>query len=82
MEIGSTLTEAFARAYACAPVYIFGGIVALNREVDGRTAEQLQDIFLEIVIAPSISPEALDILGKKKNLRHLEIHLDAPAAGE
>ncbi len=80
--IGPTLAEAFARAYACDPVSIFGGIVALNREVDGRTAEQLQDIFLEIVIAPSFSPEALDILGKKKNLRLLAIPLDAPAAGE
>jgi phosphoribosylaminoimidazolecarboxamide formyltransferase/IMP cyclohydrolase len=79
---GATLAEAFTKAYASDPVSIFGGIVALNREVDGETAEQLQEIFLEIVIAPSFSPEALELLTKKKNLRLLALPLDAPPAGE
>ena len=80
--VGATLAEAFAKAYACDPVSIFGGIVALNREVDLETAEQLHEIFLEIVIAPSFSESALELLTKKKNLRLLSIPLDTPTAGE
>ena len=80
--VGATLAEAFARAYASDPVSIFGGIVALNRTVDLETAEQLHEIFLEIVIAPSFSQEALELLTKKKNLRLLAIPLDAPAPRE
>lgn len=80
--VGASLTEAFAKAYAADPVSIFGGIVALNREVDLATAQQLQEIFLEIVIAPGFSPEALQLLTKKKNLRLLEIPLEAPSNGE
>lgn len=79
---GSTLAEAFARAYASDPVSIFGGIVALNREVDLETAKQLEEIFLEVVIARSFAPEALEVLTKKKNLRLLAIPLEAPLAGE
>jgi phosphoribosylaminoimidazolecarboxamide formyltransferase/IMP cyclohydrolase len=76
------LAEAFTKAYACDPVSIFGGIVALNREVDLETAEQLHEIFLEIVIAPAFSAAALELLAKKKNLRLLRIPLDAPTPGE
>lgn len=56
---------------------IFGGIVALNREVDKQTAEVLHTIFLEIVIAPSFSQEALDVLTAKKNLRLLTLDVEA-----
>ena len=56
--------------------------MALNRTVDLETAEQLHEIFLEIVIAPSFSQEALELLTKKKNLRLLAIPLDAPAPRE
>ena len=55
------------------PVSIFGGIVALNREVDEDTAEQLAEIFLEVIIAPSFSQEALEILEDKQNLRLLAL---------
>lgn len=68
-----TLSEAFQAAYQSDPVSIFGGIVAANREIDKDTAEQISKIFLEIVIAPSFSKEALEILTKKKNLRLLEL---------
>lgn len=68
---GSTLTEAYQRCHDADPVSIFGGIVALNRVVDGATAELLASIFLDVILAPSFSPEALAILGKKKNLRLL-----------
>ncbi|GAA0503748.1 bifunctional phosphoribosylaminoimidazolecarboxamide formyltransferase/IMP cyclohydrolase [Salinibacillus aidingensis] len=68
---GETLDEAWKRAYEADPVSIFGGIVALNRNVDERVAKQLSEIFLEIILAPSFSEEALSILQKKKNIRLL-----------
>ncbi|WP_018932352.1 bifunctional phosphoribosylaminoimidazolecarboxamide formyltransferase/IMP cyclohydrolase [Gracilibacillus lacisalsi] len=70
--IGDSISGAFKKAYAGDPVSIFGGIVALNREVDEATANQLKEIFLEIVIAPSFSEKALEILTVKKNIRLLE----------
>ncbi|WP_019776921.1 bifunctional phosphoribosylaminoimidazolecarboxamide formyltransferase/IMP cyclohydrolase, partial [Streptococcus sobrinus] len=64
-------------------VSIFGGIVVLNRQVDAATAEKMHAIFLEIIIAPSYSPEALEILTtKKKNLRILELAFDAQDQSE
>jgi phosphoribosylaminoimidazolecarboxamide formyltransferase/IMP cyclohydrolase len=65
--------EAYLKAYEADPVSIFGGIVAANREIDAKTAEEIHKIFVEIVIAPSFSKEALDILTKKKNIRILEL---------
>ena len=73
---GATISEAFTKAYEADSMSIFGGIVALNREVDAETAETLAGIFLEIVIAPSFSPEALTILTAKKNIRLLTIPFD------
>lgn len=70
---GKDLHEAYLRAYEADSVSIFGGIVALNREVDKATAEEMAKIFLEIIIAPSFSKEAFDILTKKKNIRLLEL---------
>jgi phosphoribosylaminoimidazolecarboxamide formyltransferase/IMP cyclohydrolase len=70
---GKDIYEAYMRAYESDPVSIFGGIVALNREVDKKTAEEMAKIFLEIIIAPSFSEEALEILEKKKNIRLLEL---------
>lgn len=73
---GDNIYDAYVKAYAADPVSIFGGIVALNRVVDARTAEELIKIFLEIVIAPGYEPKALEILKTKKNLRVLEVDLD------
>ncbi|WP_208591293.1 bifunctional phosphoribosylaminoimidazolecarboxamide formyltransferase/IMP cyclohydrolase [Gracilibacillus suaedae] len=70
--VGDSISAAFKKAYAADPVSIFGGIVALNREVDEATANQLKEIFLEIVIAPSFSEKAIEILTVKKNIRLLE----------
>ena len=67
--IRKNIYEAYVKAYECDPVSIFGGIVALNKEVDRVTAEELVKIFLEIVIAPSFTEEALEVLRTKKNLR-------------
>lgn len=71
--LGADIHEAYMNAYNSDPVSIFGGIVALNREVDVATAEELAKIFLEIIVAPSFSKEALEILTKKKNIRLLEL---------
>ncbi len=68
---GKDIYEAYTKAYATDPVSIFGGIVVANREIDEQTAEQISKIFLEIVLAPSFSEKALEILTKKKNIRLL-----------
>src|SRR5450830_2077705 len=67
-----TLLEAWQAALAGDPVSAYGGVVALTREVDAATAEGLAGIFLEVMVAPSYSSEALAILSKKTNLRVLE----------
>ena len=72
---GETLLEATQRAYDADPVSIFGGIIATNREIEATVAQFLKPIFLEIIIAPSFSAEALKILSTKKNLRLLTVDL-------
>ena len=75
--VGETIAEAFQKAYEADPTSIFGGIVALNREVDEQTAAQLNDIFLEIIIAPSFTEQALALLTRKKNIRLLTVDFQA-----
>ncbi len=71
--VGGSIAEAYQNAYDSDPVSIFGGIVALNRIVDLPTAEMLSTTFLEIIIAPGFSAEAIAILEKKKNIRLLQL---------
>ncbi|NLZ35941.1 MAG: bifunctional phosphoribosylaminoimidazolecarboxamide formyltransferase/IMP cyclohydrolase [Clostridiales bacterium] len=71
--IADNIFDAYIKAYYSDPVSIFGGIIALNRPVDGKTAEEIAKIFTEIIIAPSFTKEAIDILTQKKNLRLLEL---------
>ncbi|MEA4961964.1 bifunctional phosphoribosylaminoimidazolecarboxamide formyltransferase/IMP cyclohydrolase [Lutispora sp.] len=71
--VGKNIFEAYEKAYEGDPISIFGGIVAVNEEIDEKTAEELAKIFLEIVIAPSYSDRALEILREKKNLRVLKL---------
>ena len=73
VAIGDNVLEAYEKAYECDPMSIFGGIIAFNREVDGKTAVELNKIFLEIVIAPSFTSEALEIFKQKKNLRIIKV---------
>ena len=80
--IGGTITEAYLRAYEADPVSIFGGIIALNREVDKSCAEKLNEIFVELIIAPAFSQGALEILTKKKNLRLLQIDMNKASAAK
>lgn len=70
---GKDIYEAYLKAYEADPVSIFGGIIAANREIDGKTAEEINKIFIEIIIAPSYTKEALEILTQKKNIRILEL---------
>ncbi|MDR2767360.1 MAG: bifunctional phosphoribosylaminoimidazolecarboxamide formyltransferase/IMP cyclohydrolase [Treponema sp.] len=69
IALGPDLNAAFLKAYTCDPVSIYGGIVAVNTTVDLAAAEKLAGLFLEIVAAPGFTPEALEALKKKKNLR-------------
>ncbi len=68
----SDIAEAYRRAHACDPVSAFGGIVAINREVPAELATSLAEIFTEVIVAPGYTPEAMEILMAKKNLRVLE----------
>jgi phosphoribosylaminoimidazolecarboxamide formyltransferase/IMP cyclohydrolase len=73
--IGTDVFDAWSRAYEADKVSIYGGIVAFNRPVDGKTAEAMKPIFLEIVMAPSFTPEAMEVFAKKKNLRVLVVDM-------
>ena len=73
--IGKDIKEAWQKAYEADTVSIFGGIVAVNREITKEVAELMKPIFLEIIMAPSFSDEALEILTAKKNLRLLQVEM-------
>jgi phosphoribosylaminoimidazolecarboxamide formyltransferase/IMP cyclohydrolase len=68
-----TIEEAYAAALATDPMSAFGGVVALNRECDARTATSITDSFKEVVAAPSYTPESLDVFREEENLRVLEL---------
>ena len=68
---GASLLDAYRKALACDPVSAYGGIVALNRPLDADAANAITEIFTEVIIAPDASPEAIAIVGAKKNLRLL-----------
>ncbi len=71
--VASDIYGAYMNAYKADPVSIFGGIIACNREVDAATANEINKIFVEIVVAPSYTDEALEILKAKKNIRILRL---------
>src|SRR5262249_20222082 len=68
---GAGLLDAYRKALACDPVSAYGSIVALNRPLDADAAHAITEIFTEVIIAPDASPEAIAIVGAKKNLRLL-----------
>jgi phosphoribosylaminoimidazolecarboxamide formyltransferase/IMP cyclohydrolase len=70
------LYELFEQAFSSDPVSAFGGIIITNREVDALTAQRLNEAFFEGILAPSFSPEALEILKTKKNRRLLTINFE------
>ncbi len=72
IAVGADVAEAHRKAHACDPVSAFGGVIATNRPVSVALAEQIAEIFTEVVIAPSYDDGALEILGRKKNIRLLQ----------
>ena len=71
VAFGATAVEAYLKALACDSTSAFGGILAFNRELDGKTAEEISKLFTEVIIAPSADDGALRIISAKKNLRLL-----------
>jgi phosphoribosylaminoimidazolecarboxamide formyltransferase / IMP cyclohydrolase len=78
--VGNSLREAYLKAYEADPVSAFGSIIALNGIVDGETASEVAKLFVEAIIAPEYTPEAVSIFASKKNLRILEAASRNPAA--
>ena len=71
VALGTHCLDAYSKALICDPVSAFGGIIALNRPIDGRTAAKITELFTEVVIAPGADDEARALFAKKKNLRLL-----------
>lgn len=71
--VGYDIFDAYTKAYEGDPVSIFGGIIAANRTIDAKTATKINEIFIEIVVAPGYDEDALAILQQKKNIRILEL---------
>ena len=72
LATGATTLEAYRKALACDPVSAFGSVISFTVPVDDETAEAVSSLFVECVVAPKFSDGALEILGRKKNLRVLE----------
>src|SRR5699024_6661393 len=70
---GETIEEAYEKMYNCDKESIFGGIIACNREINKKIAKYISEIFIEVVLAPSFSKEAIEILTQKKNIRLIQI---------
>lgn len=80
--LGQDIFQAYTRAYGADSLSAFGGIIGLNRTMDEKTAQEIAKTFMEAVIAPSYSPEALEVLSSKKNLRILEMGHNPPQKKE
>lgn len=76
IAVGADVAEAHRKAHACDPLSAFGGVIAVNRPVSKEMAEQVAEIFTEVVVAPDYEDGALEVLARKKNIRVLK----APAA--
>lgn len=72
-DAADPIADAHAKAHACDPLSAYGGVIAANREITAGMAETVKGIFTEVIIAPSYTPEALEILQSKKNLRILQL---------
>ncbi|MDC7676826.1 bifunctional phosphoribosylaminoimidazolecarboxamide formyltransferase/IMP cyclohydrolase [Asticcacaulis machinosus] len=82
VAVGDDLISAYQRALECDPVSAFGGIVALNRRLDRKTAEKIVEVFTEVVVAPEVDDDVIEVFAAKKNLRLLVTgSLPDPLAG-
>ena len=75
---GATVLEAFQKALTCDPVSAYGGVIGINRAVDGEAAAEIAKLFVEAIAAPAFTPEARLALAAKKNLRLVEVHSAPP----
>jgi phosphoribosylaminoimidazolecarboxamide formyltransferase/IMP cyclohydrolase len=75
---GSTILEAYLKALACDPASAFGGVIGINRTVDGDAAAEIAKLFVEAIAAPSFTAEARERFAAKKNLRLVEVHSAPP----
>jgi phosphoribosylaminoimidazolecarboxamide formyltransferase/IMP cyclohydrolase len=73
IAVGVDVAEAHRKAHACDPVSAFGGVIATNRPVTREAAEQIAEVFTEVVLAPDFDADALDVLTRKKNIRLLRL---------
>ncbi len=73
IAVGEDIAEAHRKAHACDPVSAYGGVIATNRPVTREAAEQIAEVFTEVVLAPDFDAEALEILQRKKNVRLLKL---------
>lgn len=80
LAVGDTLAGAYGKALATDPVSAFGSVISLNRSVDQATAEALSNLFVECIVAPGYSPDAMEVLTRKKNLRLLTLPDSASAS--
>jgi phosphoribosylaminoimidazolecarboxamide formyltransferase / IMP cyclohydrolase len=76
IAVGADIASAHRKAHACDPVSAFGGVIAANREVDLAMAEQVADVFTEVVVAPSYTADAIAALTAKKNIRLLRLPVE------
>ncbi len=82
IALGADIAEAHARAHACDPVSAFGGVIAANRPVTVAMAEQVAEVFTEVVVAPDYEDGAVDVLQGKKNIRILRCPQEGDAPAE
>lgn len=80
IAVGTDVAEAHARAHACDPVSAFGGVIATNRPVTVAMAEQVAEVFTEVIVAPAYEPGAVEVLQGKKNIRILRCDAAAEPA--
>ncbi|MGI9157276.1 MAG: bifunctional phosphoribosylaminoimidazolecarboxamide formyltransferase/IMP cyclohydrolase, partial [Marmoricola sp.] len=81
IAVGSDVAEAHAKAHACDPVSAFGGVIAVNRPVSVQMAEQVAEVFTEVIVAPSYDEGAVEVLQRRKNLRILVCATDDGESG-
>lgn len=82
LGVGESLAQAYARALATDPVSAFGSVISTNRRIDAETAELMSKLFIECIVAPGFSEDAMGLLTQKKNIRLLTFPTDAAGGGE
>jgi phosphoribosylaminoimidazolecarboxamide formyltransferase/IMP cyclohydrolase len=82
IAVGTDIADAHRRAHACDPTSAFGGVIAANRSVSVEMAEQVAEVFTEVIVAPGYDEGAVEVLTRKKNIRILVSPLDSSAGAE